>query len=167
MFTTVESLVKEFQTESATTQQLLDTLTDESLNQTQADGYRPLGYIAWHLVHSDRGMLYGTGLKFEAPPAGNEPPKQAATIAEAYRTTMQNIINAVNTQLTDEKLQDVVMMFGRPWTISTALYGYLKHEIHHRGQLTILMRQAGLPVIGAYGPAKEQWAAIGMPAPVM
>ena len=64
-------------------------------------------------------------------------------------------------------LQDVVTMFGMPWTISTTLYSYLKHEIHHRGQLTILMRQAGLPVIGAYGPAKEQWAAIGMPVPAL
>lgn len=167
MFTTIESLVKELQAESATTQQLLDTLTDESLKQQQAEGYRPLGYIAWHLVHAERGMLYGTGLEFESPSVVSEPPAQAVTIAEAYRTTTQNIINAIRTHWTDEKLQDEVNMFGMSWTIGHTLYSYLKHEIHHRGQLTILMRQAGLPVIGAYGPAKEQWAAIGRPVPTL
>ena len=40
MFTTVESFINEYQIESATTQQLLDTLTDDSLKQTQAEGYR-------------------------------------------------------------------------------------------------------------------------------
>lgn len=167
MFTTIESFIREYEMESSTTQQLLDTLTDESLQQAQAEGYRPLGYIAWHLVHAERGMLYGTGLKFESPAAVNSPPAKAAVIAEAYRTTTQNILNAIRTQWTDGDLQTVVTMFGMQWTISTTLHSFLKHEIHHRGQLTILMRQAGLPVIGAYGPAKEQWAAIGRPVPTL
>ncbi|MBP1964074.1 DinB family protein [Paenibacillus aceris] len=167
MFTTVESFIKEYQQESKTTQQLLDALTDASLQQPQAEGYRPLGYIAWHLVHTDRGMLLGTGLKFEAPSAASQPPSEAAVIADAYRATTAAIIEAVRTQLTDAKLQEVVNMFGMQWTISETLFAYIKHEIHHRGQLTILMRQAGLPVIGAYGPAKEQWANIGMPIPAI
>ncbi|NOV02483.1 DinB family protein [Paenibacillus planticolens] len=167
MFTTVESFINEYQRESNTTQQLLDTLTDASLNQPQAEGYRPLGYIAWHLVHTDRGMLLGTGLKFEAPSAASMPPSEAAAIADAYRTTTAGILEAVRTQFTDAKLQEVVNMFGMQWTISETLFAYLKHEIHHRGQLTILMRQAGLPVIGAYGPAKEQWASMGMPIPAL
>ncbi|MDR6554458.1 DinB family protein [Paenibacillus qinlingensis] len=167
MFTTIESFISEYQMESAKTQQLLDTLTDESLKQTQADGYRPLGYIAWHLVHAERGMLYGTGLAFESAPLVSEPPAQADMIADAFRSTTENILSAVRTQLTDEKLQDVVPMFGQSWTISYTLYSYFKHEIHHRGQLTILMRQAGLPVIGAYGPSKEEWVAFGRPAPAI
>jgi hypothetical protein len=28
----------------------------------------------------------------------------------------------------------------------------------------VLMRQAGLSVPGVYGPAREEWAAMGMPA---
>jgi uncharacterized damage-inducible protein DinB len=29
--------------------------------------------------------------------------------------------------------------------------------------MTVLMRQAGIKVPGVYGPAKEEWAAYGMP----
>ncbi len=41
----------------------------------------------------------------------------------------------------------------------------LLHQTHHRGQMTVLMRQAGLPVAGMYGPTKEDWAKYGMPTP--
>ncbi|TXK73747.1 hypothetical protein FU659_30595 [Paenibacillus sp. N3.4] len=165
MYTTVEGFIKDYQGEAATTQKLLDTLTDESLNQQVAPGYRTLGHLAWHLVHNDRGILHGAGLSFEAPSATDEPPVSAATIAQSYRATTEAILEAVRVQLTDAKLQENVNMFGQTWTISLTLYNYLKHEVHHRGQLTILMRQAGLAVTGAYGPAKQEWAYLGAPAP--
>lgn len=41
------------------------------------------------------------------------------------------------------------------------------HQIHHRGELIVLMRQAGLRVPGLYGPAKEDWATYGIPAPAI
>jgi alanyl-tRNA synthetase len=46
-----------------------------------------------------------------------------------------------------------------------ALDVLIKHQTHHRGQLTIGMRQAGLVTPGMYGPAKEEWTAMGVPAP--
>jgi len=36
------------------------------------------------------------------------------------------------------------------------------HQAHHRGQMTVLMRQAGMKVPGVYGPSKEEWSAFGM-----
>lgn len=165
MFTTVSNSVAELQKESAVTQQLLDLLTDASLSQGHAEGFRNLGQLAWHLVHNDKSFLLGLGLTFDAPSANAQPPAQAAVIAEAYRSTTQGIIAAVESQLTDARLAETVTVFGQQWTVGQAIYSALKHEIHHRGQLTILMRLAGLPVIGAYGPAKEQWEQFGRPAP--
>jgi len=43
------------------------------------------------------------------------------------------------------------------------LVSLITHQAHHRGQMTVLMRQAGLKVPGVYGPAREEWAAMGMP----
>ena len=48
---------------------------------------------------------------------------------------------------------------------SIFLMTLINHQNHHRGQMTVLMRQAGLTVPGVYGPAKEEWAAAGMEAP--
>jgi uncharacterized damage-inducible protein DinB len=41
----------------------------------------------------------------------------------------------------------------------------ISHQIHHRGQMTVLMRQAGLAVPSIYGPVKEGWAQYGVAAP--
>ena len=40
------------------------------------------------------------------------------------------------------------------------------HEVNHRGQLTVLMRQAGLRATGAMGPAQEDWARMGREPPL-
>jgi uncharacterized damage-inducible protein DinB len=39
----------------------------------------------------------------------------------------------------------------------------IKHQEHHRGQLTVLMRQAGLNVSSVSGPVKEDWAKLNLP----
>ena len=65
---------------------------------------------------------------------------------------------------TDENLTDGILMYGETWTKGFALTCFLMHGAHHRGQMTVLMRQAGLKVHGVYGPAKEEWAEQGMPA---
>ena len=41
------------------------------------------------------------------------------------------------------------------------------HQAHHRGQMTVLMRQAGLEVPGVYGPSRQEWAAYGMQPPAV
>jgi uncharacterized damage-inducible protein DinB len=41
----------------------------------------------------------------------------------------------------------------------------IRHEIHHRAQMTVLMRQAGLKVPGIYGPSRDEWQAMGMTPP--
>jgi len=43
----------------------------------------------------------------------------------------------------------------------------IKHIIHHRGQMTVLMRQAGLNVPGVYGPSRDEWSQMGMEAPAL
>jgi uncharacterized damage-inducible protein DinB len=52
-------------------------------------------------------------------------------------------------------------MYGMDWNKGTTLHILVTHQTHHRGQFTVLMRQAGLKVPGVYGPSKEEWIAYG------
>lgn len=165
MYQSIQSFITEYQNECKFTQKILNSLTDASLKQEIAPGFRTLGTLAWHLVPKG-GILTPTGLTFEAPSEHSEAPKSAAEIAKTYSIASTALIEAVQTQWTDEKLQESVNMFGQQWKNGFTLGIFLKHEIHHRGQLTILMRQAGLPVLGIYGPSKEEWINMGMEAPV-
>lgn len=166
MFATVQDFVNDYAKESEMTQKLLDRLTDASLKQPVGDGYRTLGHLAWHLVPSG-GIFTQAGLKFEAPNTDAQSPVSAARIAEAYRSVSKRVIEAVKAQWTDADLQIEQQVFRQPWKNGYTLLQFMKHEIHHRGQLTVLMRQAGVPVTGMYGPAKEEWAFAGLNPPVL
>ncbi|QYR21887.1 DinB family protein [Paenibacillus sp. sptzw28] len=165
MYVTIQSFVDEYRNESEFTQKLLNALTDDSLKQEVAPGFRTIGHLAWHLVPSG-GILTPTGLKFEAPPEHSNAPASASVIAKSYHAASQAIIEAVRTQWKDDQLQESVTIFGEQWKNGYTLSMFLRHEIHHRGQLTVLMRQAGVPVTGIYGPTKEEWIGIGMEAPL-
>lgn len=165
MFTSVQDFINDYRRESQSTQKLLDSLTDESLQQEIVPGSRTLGTLAWHLIHDDRGMLQQIGIKFKAPAAHSEAPQSAAVIAQTYRETTAALLEAA-AQWSDDKLQESNNLFGQTWKNGFTLIQFIKHEVHHRGQLTILMRQAGLPIAGVYGPSKEEWERMGMTAPV-
>jgi len=160
MFTTIQQFIDEYRNESVGTQKLLDTLTDASLKQESAAGFRTIGHLAWHIVPFE-GLLHHAGLKFEAPSEESEAPTSAAEIAATYRSSVASLLEAVESQWTDEKLKERVTIYGMDWTFGTVLNIFIKHEVHHRGQLTALMRVAGLPVTGMYGPSKDEWIKMG------
>ena len=62
----------------------------------------------------------------------------------------------------DESLLESDEMYGDSWKRGTTLTILISHQAHHRGQMTVLMRQAGLLVPGVYGPSKEEWVSYGM-----
>ncbi|MGA2381636.1 MAG: DinB family protein [Spirochaetia bacterium] len=43
---------------------------------------------------------------------------------------------------------------GGRWTRAGVLASLVKHQIQHRAQMTVLMRQTGIRVPGVYGPAQ-------------
>ncbi|ADG05309.1 DinB family protein [Kyrpidia tusciae] len=156
MFATIRDFAEEWSHESAATQRVLEALTDESLARQVAPGHRTLGEIAWHLVTSVHEILSHAGLQFESLGDDRRVPDSAGTIAEAYQKTSLAALEAAQTQWSDETLRETRNMYGEPWTVAFTLRILIQHQTHHRGQMTVLMRQAGLRVPGVYGPSKEE-----------
>ena len=143
---------------------LFDKLTDQSLNQKVTEDGRSLGFLAWHIVLTLGEMLSKVGLTIDCPPEEAAAPASAGEIAETYKKAAQSVEEEVEKNWSDETLKIEDEMYGMTWTRGTTLSLLINHQAHHRGQVTILMRQAGLPVVGVYGPAKEEWEAMGMAA---
>ncbi|RPJ48321.1 MAG: hypothetical protein EHM19_02165 [Candidatus Latescibacterota bacterium] len=89
----------------------------------------------------------------------------AAKIAEAYRSVAGELLRGIEKGWDDATLDRVDEMYGEKWARGKSLAALVGHEMHHRGQMTVLMRQAGAKVPGLFGPSKEEWAAYGMQAP--
>lgn len=167
MFKTIEEFLINWGHESGSTQKVLDILTDASLGQEVSPKDRTLGRIAWHITTTLDEMLSRTGLQFEATPHDAPVPTTAAEIAEAYRYSNEAVVVAMKEQWSDETLNKNIDMYGEQWPVATILSILTSHQTHHRGQMTVLMRQAGLSVPGVYGPSREEWAEFGGDAPIV
>jgi uncharacterized damage-inducible protein DinB len=165
MYRTIQDFLSDWSQESESTLKVLKNLTDSSLKQRVSEDGRSLGTLAWHIVLTLGEMGEKAGLKVIAPPDQSQAPLHASDIAAAYEKAGISIASEVKEKWNDAMLPEPIDMYGEKWTRAATLDSLVKHQIHHRAQLTVLMRQAGLKVPGIYGPSREEWSQFGMPAP--
>jgi uncharacterized damage-inducible protein DinB len=164
MYRKIEDFVNDWAYETEMTLKILNGLTDESLTRSFHDGHRTLGRLAWHITYTLTEMTKHAGLPMET--LGEMPENLTVEkLVTLFARDAGAVKNAVAANWTDDSLTDKVPMYsGEEWRKGVVLSILIRHQTHHRGQMTVLMRQAGLTVAGVYGPAKEEWVAMGMPA---
>jgi uncharacterized damage-inducible protein DinB len=165
MYRTIADFLKDWEFESTSTLKILKALTPEALDQRVNPEGRSLSQLAWHITTSLTELLGEAGLAVEGSSHLLPPPEDINAIIEGYEAGSASLVKAVQKNWSDEKLGDPVTMYGMEWTYGTVLTSLITHQAHHRGQMTVLMRQAGLRVPGIYGPAREDWVTMGMEAP--
>jgi uncharacterized damage-inducible protein DinB len=164
MYRTIEDFTADWLQETKSTLKIFRTLTDVSLEQQVTPDGRSLGFLAWHITLALGEMGERIGLHVAAPGEDAPVPDSANEIAGVYLTAARSIADEVQKQWTDATLSEEVEMYGVKWKLGFALASLVRHQTHHRGQMTVLMRQAGLNVPGVCGPSREEWTRLGMPA---
>ncbi len=163
MYTSIESFVENFKNESQSTLKVFSYLDNDALNESVFDGGRTLGFLAWHIVYTLSEMTATAGLDFGIELDGTYDPQSKEEIIHNYEKLVGTIIERLPEMWKDEDLSKEINMYGAVWTKAQTLDVLVKHEIHHRGQLTVYMRILGLRVPGVYGPSKEEWSQYGAP----
>ena len=159
MFHTLQEFYNTWKHESASTVNLFEKLTDESLDQKIYAEGRTLARLANHVVESLSELPSRLQLGIEEQHPHHE---TVSALVKNYKESSDQLIEAIKDKWTDASLLEKNNMYGAEWKNSFSLWALIAHQIHHRGQMTVLMRQAGLKVPGLYGPAKEEWEAMGM-----
>ncbi len=163
MFRRIEDFTGAWGREAEATLKILRACTDASLAQAVTPSSRTLGRLAWHITQTLPEMLGHAGLPVTGP-AQDAPIPTLPRIVDAYAAAARSVRESVAARWTDAMLEERIPMYGEQWRRGDVLMALIAHQAHHRGQMTVLMRQAGLQVPGVYGPAAEEWAAIGMAA---
>lgn len=153
--------------ESRATRKIFGALTDASLSQSVATDHRTLGRMAWHIIQTLGEMSTHVGLNVDAPAETDPVPTSAAAIQQAYDKAATSLLSEIKSKWKDETLMQEDNMYGSTWVRAFTLFVLIGHEVHHRGQMTVLMRQAGLKVPGIFGPSYEEWANYGAPVPAV
>lgn len=165
MYRQIEDFLKSYENLIQGTKKMFEKMNDEAINQQVAEDHRLLGQIAWHIVVSVPEMMSRTGFKNFSVDFNAPPPKSVAKILETYKTVTSELMEAIKSEWTDKTLLQTDDMYGQQWERGFTLNALVQHEIHHRGQMTVLLRQAGQQVPGLFGPSKEEWGQFGMEPP--
>jgi len=163
MYSFVSEFLNDFEKESEITKKVFANLNDEALAYKVTPAGRDIAYIAWHIVITVGEMMNRSGLSVDVPSEDSNPPETLKEIKDNYDAVTKSLFSEVTSKWSDAMMNDDLDMYGEKWKRYGLCEALIKHEIHHRGQLTVLMRQAGLKVPGTYGPSKEEWGQYGLP----
>ncbi|HPA94655.1 MAG: hypothetical protein GX178_01710 [Acidobacteria bacterium] len=128
-------------------------------------GVRTLERLAWHLTQTLTEMPHRAGLLPDDPLANQPPPAEFTELIRLYEEQSARLLAAVAREWSDASLGETVEMYGEAWSRGQILTVLVFHEVHHRAEMIPLMRLLGLRVPGLFGPAREEWAELGIPAP--
>lgn len=167
MYHTLDEFFKEYQSERDGTQKIFNALSDVSLGQSVAQDHRTIGRMGWHLITTYPEMTGYSGIVITTATKEAPVPSSAAQIAQTYGKVTQEMIDFMKANWKDSELKVEKDFYGEKWSIALMLSILIKHEIHHRGQMTVLMRQAGLKVPGVYGPSYDEWSGYGQNPPAV
>ena len=164
MYYKLQDFITDWAYESESTLKVFNNLTDESLTKKVNDNVRTAGRLAWHVTTTLGELAHRTGLTFKTVDENSSVPATAKEIFEAYKNASDNMIAEIKEKWNEETLNLEDEMYGENWERGMTLAVIISHQIHHRAQLTVVMRLNGLKVPGIYGPSKEEWSQYGMPA---
>ena len=167
MYRRLDDFRSHWEEELIDTLKVIDAIPDTALGQAVTPEHRDLRRLAAHLATSITGLAAGMGLKVAGPQEGEVPASTLKGLREAYEAAARALLDALQ-PWTDADLDREDLMFGHlNWKRGYTLQALEMHQSHHRGQMTVLLRQAGLPVPEFYGPTKEGWVKLGMAVPAV
>ncbi|HMS16352.1 MAG TPA: DinB family protein [Planctomycetota bacterium] len=150
--TACDCLQQAIASEAQRTLRVLSVLTPSTLGYRAVAHQRSLGEVAWHMVQAVGSIASQLEWDVKGPAKGDPVPEEPSQIQARYEQVIDGLLAHVGL-LADKDLDDEVAFYGESASRGAALRILLDHEIHHRGGLVILMRQAGLPPPPIYGPS--------------
>lgn len=162
MYRKIKDFLHDWEIEKDLTLKIFSAVHNEILLEKVSNNVRTLGKIAWHITQTLTEMPHKTGVYNEDYLENKPVPNTIEEIIGTYRDFSSKLIEKIKNEWTDEDLTNEIDIYGQKWIKSKVLSVLILHQVHHRAQMTVVMRMLGIKVPGIYGPAKEEWAEYGM-----
>ena len=160
-----ESLLQEFDGESATTRRVLERVPENRLTWKPHPKSMSIGQLALHVAMSP-SFIAEWALKDSVEMSGNmESAPEPKSLSEVLSTHDQGVTKtkAALTTIGDEGMmkdwkltsKDGETIMGMP-KVALIRTIVLNHLYHHRGQLSVYLRLLDVPVPSIYGPSADE-----------
>jgi uncharacterized damage-inducible protein DinB len=157
-------MLQELEDEARSTRRVLERVPDNRLGWRPHEKSRTLGQLALHIA-----MVPGAVAEFVASPSPAQAPQfgpdpSPACCADVVSTLDQSIAKAkkVLGGMDDATLMATWRMMNGDREIFAVPRAamlrsiMLNHWYHHRGQLTVYLRELGVPLPSIYGPTADE-----------
>jgi uncharacterized damage-inducible protein DinB len=162
MATTVEELVQELEQEAQTTRRVLERVPDDQMDWRPHEKSLTLGQLAMHVATLPGALAEVSMRSFDV---NTEIPRPTASSTDGLLETLARSVAGAKALLLS--MGDAGL--AAPWTlvdgerevfsVSRAVFlrsTMLNHWYHHRGQLTVYLRQVGALVPAIYGDSADE-----------
>lgn len=162
MPTMAASMIPELEMEAATTRRLFDVVPNDKLSWKPHEKSMSLGQLCWHIATMN-GVISEISLTDSFDPTEHPPPpapdSMAAIIAAHTSGTARakEILAGMNNEKAmgnfDFKLGGKTAMSMPKIALLRAIM--MNHQYHHRGQLSVYLRELDVPLPSIYGPSAD------------
>jgi uncharacterized damage-inducible protein DinB len=163
MMSIAQTLLPEFDNEMRNTRRALERVRPEALGIRPHEKSWTLGELATHIARLPSWVV-STLTSDEFDMTGVERGKAIDSVDEILAEFDRNVAEAkaALAETSDERFmspwtlkQGERVVFSMPKAAVVRSFSF-NHIIHHRGQLTVYLRLAGLKVPGMYGPSADE-----------
>jgi uncharacterized damage-inducible protein DinB len=159
----IDGMLQELEEEARTTRRVLERVPDNQLGWRPHEKARTLGELALHvaMVPGAVAELVASQSRAQAPQFTDPSPKSASELIPAFEqsiATAKKVLGGMEDAALMETwrlMQGERELFAVP-RVALLRSIMLNHWYHHRGQLTVYLRELDVPVPSIYGPSADE-----------
>jgi uncharacterized damage-inducible protein DinB len=158
----IDGLLQELEEEAKTTRRVLERVPDDKLAWRPHDKARTLGELALHIAMVPGGVAeLATQSQAQAPQFIDPSPRRASELVPALDQSIAKAKQALagmddrTVTATWRMMRGERELFAVP-RIALLRSIMLNHWYHHRGQLTVYLKELGVAIPSIYGPSADE-----------
>lgn len=159
----IDGMLQEFEQEAQTTRRVLERVPDNQLAWRPHEKARTLGELALHVAMVPGGVaeLVASPSPAQAPQFADPSPKSASELIPALDHSIAKVKEVLGGMDDAALLATWRLMQGDRELLAVPRVAMLRsvmlnHWYHHRGQLTVYLRELGVPIPSIYGPSADE-----------
>jgi len=158
----IEGMLQELEQETQTTRRVLERVPNEHLSWRPHPKARTLGQLALHVATVPAGVAeLASRSPAQAPDFADPTPRSASELVPALEQNIARAKQALGGMDDAALMATWRLMRGDRELLALPRVAFLRsvmlnHWYHHRGQLTVYLRELNVPIPSIYGPSADE-----------
>jgi uncharacterized damage-inducible protein DinB len=159
----IDGMLQELDQEARTTRRVLERVPDDQLAWRPHEKARTLGELALHvaMVPGAVAELIASPSPAQAPQFTDPSPQSASELIPALEQSISKAKTALNGMDDGQLMEPWRLMQGERELFAVPRVALLRsimlnHWYHHRGQLSVYLRELDVPIPSIYGPSADE-----------